>query len=557
MIKAPLPPDEAGRLKALESYAILDTPPEQAFDDLAVLASQICGTPTALIVLLDGNRQWFKARVGLTEPETDRDVAFCAHTILQPDVLIVEDTHKDPRFATNPLVTSEPQLRFYAGTPLKTPDGQHALGTLCVLDREPRTLTPEQTAALKALARQAQAQLELRRTSASFARANQELHGELAERVQREVKLAQLAAIVNNSDDAIIGQAADGKVFSWNPAAERLYGYTADEAVGQSVLMLAPAGESDEISDAIEKVGKGEHLNLFRTVHARKDGSEVPVSVTLSPIRSRSGEVTGASMIARNITERIRSEEEMRRALEMQVAANEQLKQINAIKSDFVSVVSHEFRTPLTVIQGFSEMISQEELGLEEIREYASDIHRESFRLSRMINDMLDLDRMESGKMSLGLDPVDLNAIIREVAELCQPQAPDHTIRLDLAPDLPQLPGDRDRLHQVMLNLVSNAIKYSPNGCTVTIASRLEGEAVHVSVEDEGVGIPVESIDKIFDRYSRAGAGRDRTIEGTGLGLPITRQIVQMHGGSIWAESEPEEGSTFHFTIPVRGGEEV
>jgi len=154
--------DEAGRLAALRRYRILDTEPEQAFDDLALLASQICGTPMALISLVDRDRQWFKSRVGVSVAETSRDVAFCAHAIAQPDLFVVPDALADARFRENPLVKSDPRIRFYAGAPLITPDG-HALGTICVVDRVPRKLSPEQRAALEALRRQVVAQLELRK----------------------------------------------------------------------------------------------------------------------------------------------------------------------------------------------------------------------------------------------------------------------------------------------------------------------------------------------------------------------------------------------------------
>ena len=239
-------------------------------------------------------------------------------------------------------------------------------------------------------------------------------------------------------------------------------------------------------------------------------------------------------------------------AFERQRAAVVELERLNRAKSDFVSIVSHEFRTPLTGIQGFSEMMRSEELTLDEMREYAGDINKDAHRLNRMITEMLDLDKMESGRMKLHREPLDLNTIVSESVDRLRPNAPQHPVSLRLDPLIGEMSGDRDKLTQVMANLLNNAVKYSPNGGEIVVSTRVEGNTAHVVVRDHGMGIPKEALDAIFERYGRVESPATRHIQGTGLGLPIVRQIVQLHGGTVWAESSVGEGSLFHVSLPLR-----
>jgi len=294
MIPAKPTPDEARRIEALRQYAVLDTLPEQALDDLTALAAQICGTPIALISLVDDNRQWFKSKVGLDMTETPRDVSFCGHTVHQRDLLVVPDATQDERFVQNPMVTGEPRIRFYAGAPLVNPEGA-ALGALCVIDHVPRTLTKVQEQALGVLSRQVMTHLELRRQT--------------RELVESEGRLRRLAAIVEFSDDAIIGKDLNSIITSWNNSAERIFGYTADEMVGTSIMRLIPADRQDEENQILGKIKCGESVKHFETLRQTKNGHLINVSVTASPIKDATGKPIGVSKVARDITERIQAEE--------------------------------------------------------------------------------------------------------------------------------------------------------------------------------------------------------------------------------------------------------
>jgi PAS domain S-box-containing protein len=233
-MKATVPPGEAARIDALREYRILDTLPEQEFDDLTLLAAQVCGTPVALATLVDEDRQWFKSKVGLEASETPREIAFCAHVIGQSSLFVVPDALADERFADNPLVTSDPHIRFYAGAPLVTPEG-HALGTLCVLDRVPRELTPGQEEALRALSRQVMTQLELRRQSARLSRLNEELGGEVAERLRAEEARRQSERLYSG----ILEKARRGARGGPAPMASREFRRTLSRAVVVPLLFMA------------------------------------------------------------------------------------------------------------------------------------------------------------------------------------------------------------------------------------------------------------------------------------------------------------------------------
>lgn len=229
-----------------------------------------------------------------------------------------------------------------------------------------------------------------------------------------------------------------------------------------------------------------------------------------------------------------------------------QLANLSRAKSEVMSIVSHEFRTALVGIQGFSEMMRDQVLPSDDVKAFATDIYNDSTRLNRMITEMLDLDRLEAGRADLELKPVDLNAKVGDAVDRARVSSPKCTIDTRLDATLPTVTADGDRLFQVISNLLNNAVKYSPDGGHVLITTALEGGQVHVTVQDHGVGIAPKDLARLFQRYERFSDNAVHKIEGTGLGLVIARQLVQMHGGQIWVESTLGKGSDFHFRIPVQ-----
>jgi signal transduction histidine kinase len=385
---------EEARLAVLADYGVLDSPPEEDFDELVWLAAELCDAPIALVSLVDRDRLFFKSRFGIEQTEMAReDAGFDDHCIVQGDLLVVPDAEADPSFSVFPAVRSG-LIRFYAGAPLEVNEG-FALGTLCVIDRVPRELDDNGRAALRTLARQVAAQLQLKRTLA----------------------------------------------------------------------------------------------------------------------RQR---------------------------------------QLDQLKSDFVGMVAHDLRSPITVIAGFAELLARDwdDLAETDRNRYLELIGGNVHNLSRLVDDVLEVAEVDAGKFQLEIQPFDLGHLIeRTVLELGAAHGPDR-LEVDVPSQLPVALGDEGRNRQVLTNLVTNALKFSPDDAPVSISVSVEDSALVVSVSDHGVGIHADDMSRLFERFSRLPNSRQAKAKGTGLGLYICKQIVEAQGGRISARSVAGMGSTFRFTVP-------
>jgi PAS domain S-box-containing protein len=369
-----------------------------------------------------------------------------------------------------------------------------------------------------------------RRHARSLEVTNRAMNEEIQARSRMEETLQQLAAIVESSDDAIMATTPEGQILTWNPGAERLYGYTRDEVLGKHVSLLHARKELE--ANLMEKMARGERVSQLETLKLTKDGREIEVSLTISPIMDRKGRMIGASRIARDITER---------------------KALDRMKDEFVGTVSHELRTPLTAIKGFIELVLDGESGpvADTQREFLEVAARNADRLGTLINDILDVSRIESQGLEIRTEPIDLAAVLEDVAATFRvmAQAKGLTLRQEVA-KIPKVLGDPARLVQVFSNLVSNAIKYTPKG-EVGVTAGVSNGGIEVVVHDSGIGLTREEQGQLFTKFFR---GRNPVVAdsgGTGLGLVIAKAIIEQHQGTIDVESRPGEGTRFRVLLPL------
>ncbi len=373
---------------------------------------------------------------------------------------------------------------------------------------------------------------------------------------QDTLAAARLAAIVENCDDAIVGKTLDGIVTSWNRGAERLFGHTAAEVIGRSILLIVPPERHDEEAMILERLCHGERIDHFETQRISKAGERIDVSVTVSPIRDARGKIVGASKVARDIRERRRIEEAQRQLMESERYAREQAQRANLLKDEFLSVLSHELRTPLSAIQAWGHLLAAGRARPEEMRQAGEVIVRNTTVQRRVIEDLLDIGRIVSGRLRVEMEAVDPLQLAHAALDTIRPAALAKKIQIvtTLDPSARVARADPARLQQVLWNLLSNAVKFTPENGRVQLSMERNNGHLRFSVTDDGKGIDPQFLPRVFERFTQGDATRSREHGGLGLGLAIAKQLVELQGGTISAASDGIGlGATFTVTLPMAG----
>jgi PAS domain S-box-containing protein len=378
----------------------------------------------------------------------------------------------------------------------------------------------------------------------------------------------QLAAIVDNSDDAIIGKDLNSIITSWNQGAQKIFGYTAEEMIGTSIRRLIPADRQPEEDEILARLRRGDRFDHFESIRVTKDGRELHVSLTISPIKDASGNVVGASKIARDITDRKLVEAALKAAQKATEAANaekaqllesERLARVEAerasrIKDEFLATLSHELRTPLNAVLGWVTILRGRENLDQEMTQALETIDRNARIQGQIIEDLLDMSRIISGKVRLDVQPLDLPGILLEAVNTMRASATTKGVRLQtvIDPLNATILGDPNRLQQIFWNLLSNSIKFTPKHGRVQVLLQRINSHVEVSVIDTGEGISPDFLPYIFNRFQQADASTTRRHGGLGLGLAIVKNLVELHGGTIRAKSGGVgKGATFIVSLPL------
>lgn len=533
---AELPADEHARVRTLRELCILDSAEEAAYDAIARMASRQSGCPIALVSMVDEDRQWFKAGIGLSMRETPREFAFCAHVILGDGPFVVEDARQDPRFADNPLVTGSPHIRFYAGAPLVV-DG-HRIGTVCAIDVMPRRADAPLREQLQELAQMASALLEAR------------LRERRALAADHAGPQAAWAALFDQAPQPMwLYDAHTLRFVRANRATEALYGLPETQLLARSLLDLCPRHEMQRLArQALADDPPGTAL-AWRQRSA--DGRLLQLDVRLSPAL-RFGGRTVRIASASDSGERRRSVYR-RRLAELASIERRAGDRAQRVQRRFLSRASHELRTPLNAILGFSQLLALQQGPAARYTEHIVQSGRE---LLAMVEALLDMQQLEADRSRVRLERVELGALAHRLLDLLAPLADRHGVTLHCeAAQAAWCLADEPRLRHALLNLASNAIVYTQPRGLVTLAASADGQQAVFRIADNGAGMDDQTLAALQAPLG-AWSGEHGVGKGHGLGVAVARSLVEAMGGTLRLRSRLNQGTQATVRLPLARPEE-
>ena len=552
-------PVDPGRLAALRQTNLLDTPAEDAFDRLARLAARLLDVPIALVSLVEDDRQFFKACVGLPEPwasarQTQLSHSLCQHLVVTRQPLLIRDTRRDAVARDNQFIV-DLGVAAYLGIPLIDSLG-HVLGSLCVADRRPRDWTADQVAILTDLAGPVMTQIELRADLA----ARSELERRLADvQASLQALLERLPGVVYT-----LNPEAPNSVVYVSPQIQALLGAPAADCIGDPELWdrLVHPEDADWVAAECERTNQtGDPFSAeYRMCTA--DGQVRWVRDEAVLVRGGDGrplfwqgiltDITATHLTAARLAEALDREQtaaqQLAGALDRERAAAEHLRAVDEMKTTFLQAVSHDLRTPLTTILGISLTLERRAAGLP-ARDVADLLHRLSSnarKLDGLLGDLLDLDRLARGTLTPRRQVIDVGALARRVVEEAGVKD-EHPVVVD-APPL-RLAADAPKVERIVENLIVNAAKHTLAGTTIWVRLRAQDDGVLLLVEDEGPGVPAQLREQIFQPFQQGRNVADHA-PGSGIGLALVAQFASLHGGRAWVEDRPGGGASFRVFLP-------
>ncbi|HEX4051092.1 MAG TPA: ATP-binding protein [Steroidobacteraceae bacterium] len=372
---------------------------------------------------------------------------------------------------------------------------------------------------------------------------------------------ALLAAIVESSEDGIVSKTLEGIVTYWNKSAERMFGYTAQEMLGQSILKIIPQELHPEEQRILDQLRQGHRIERYETIRLHKSGTKLHISLTISPVRSAAGQIVGAAKIAHDVTALRQREEDLQHVaaereqlLVSEREARNAAERLSQLKDEFLATLSHELRTPLNAIQGWVNILRMPNVGPADVARGIETIERNARAQAQIVADLLDMSRIVSGRMLLEVRPMHLQDVIQNALEGVRPSADSKSIRIHMMLDskVGTVRGDPTRLQQVLWNLLANAIKFTPKEGRIKVTLERVNSHVEIAIEDNGVGIDASFLPFVFDRFRQADPGISRKYGGLGIGLSIVKSLVELHGGSVRVKSAGmSQGATFIVSLPL------